>query len=266
MRRLLALLLVSLSASAAVAQTHEEYEVVLLPIASSGQTPGAHGSLWVTEFTVYNGLDVAISSSDRPSTIWPLGGCFSLICVDVVIPAHSALKAPIYRTGSDQLPGSLLKVRRDLGDDIAFQLRIQDVSRQALTWGTEIPVVRERDLYNGPIRLLDVPFDERFRQTLRVYDPLPHEGCVVVGIRYFDMESGETLHTEEATLARDDCRQQLGSVFPNVFEAHDLAGRLGVFEGTVGIEITPLGESDRIWAFVSVTNNETQHVTVVTPQ
>ena len=37
--------------------------------------------------------------------------------------------------------------------------------------------------------------------------------------------------------------------------------------GTVmGVRVTPLTPGLRIWAFVSVTNNETQHVTTITPQ
>lgn len=34
----------------------------------------------------------------------------------------------------------------------------------------------------------------------------------------------------------------------------------------VRVEVEPLGEGARFWAFVSVTNNETQHVTLITPQ
>lgn len=39
-----------------------------------------------------------------------------------------------------------------------------------------------------------------------------------------------------------------------------------VFHDTVRAEIEPLTEGLRYWAFVSVTNNETQHVTTITPQ
>jgi hypothetical protein len=34
----------------------------------------------------------------------------------------------------------------------------------------------------------------------------------------------------------------------------------------VHIELAPLSPEQRIWAFVSVTNNETQHVTTISPQ
>ena len=33
----------------------------------------------------------------------------------------------------------------------------------------------------------------------------------------------------------------------------------------VSVEIMPLAQDLRVWAFISITNNETQHVTTVTP-
>jgi hypothetical protein len=35
---------------------------------------------------------------------------------------------------------------------------------------------------------------------------------------------------------------------------------------TVTIEVTPVRPDVRLWAFVSVTNNLTQHVTLIAPQ
>ncbi|MBW3565243.1 MAG: hypothetical protein KY459_11000 [Acidobacteria bacterium] len=240
--------------------THEEYEVVLLPVFFGGSKFGAHGSLWVTEFTVYNGLSYEITTSE----IAPLSECVSIPCPIIVVPPHSAINPPIIGSGRG-LPGKLLRLRRDVGEDIAFALRVRDISRNALTAGTEIPVVRERDLKRSVV-FLDIPLDGRFRQHLRIYDSLPHEHCVDVTIRYFDMESSLTLLTDERRLMRDDCSQPFGSSAPNAVELSDLASRLPGSSGSIGIEITAKRETDRISAFVSVTNNETQHVTIVTPQ
>lgn len=243
------------------AQTHEEYEVVLLPILTRGERSGAHGSVWVTDFTVYNGLPSEISGSE----IWPLVDCVSIPCFDTFIPPHTAEKPPSPRTSPGELPGVILKLRRDVADQIALALRVRDISREALTAGTEIPVIREKDLSRSVV-LLDIPLDGRFRQHLRIYDPLPHEHCVDVSIRYFDMESSLTLRTEERTLMRRDCRQELGNTVPNAVELDDLASRATGSGGSIGVEISAKRDTDRIWAFVSVTNNETQHVTLVTPQ
>ena len=35
---------------------------------------------------------------------------------------------------------------------------------------------------------------------------------------------------------------------------------------TIRVEITPISPGLRFWAFAAITNNETQHVTTITPQ
>jgi len=46
---------------------------------------------------------------------------------------------------------------------------VRDLSRQAEAFGTEVPVVREKDWKRGSLSLLNVRSDPRFRITLRVY-------------------------------------------------------------------------------------------------
>jgi hypothetical protein len=49
----------------------------------------------------------------------------------------------------------------------------------------------------------------------------------------------------------------------------DVTGLLRIekaWPGVARIEITPLTEGSRYWSFVSLTNNDTQIVTLVTPQ
>lgn len=263
LRRALLLLSVTLCAIGGHAQSDPaEYETVLLPVAAY-ETPGAFGSRWVTHFSIHNGLDRPVKSTND---ILMLGVCVSFPCPVVAIEAGRTASPEIHLTYRGELPGVLLYVRRDIADQITFSLRVQDISRQSLTWGTEIPVVRERDLYRRPIRLINIPVDARFRQTLRIYDPLPHIGCRYVRVRLFDPESGTTLLSQDVQLARDaDCNQTLGSRSPDAAEWHNLAGLAQVTTGRIGVEVTPLGDF-AIWAFVSVTNNETQHVTTITPQ
>lgn len=262
-KRAVLTVVISLAASPMQAQVDPAaYETVLLPVAAD-DLQGAFGSLWVTKFTIHNGLSRDIES---PADIRSLGECFFPPCDPVVIEPGRSTDPPIYRTTPGSLPGGLLYLRRDISAQVAFSLRVQDVSRQAQTWGTEIPVVREQDLHRGPLWLLNVPVGDRFRQTLRIYDPLPHVGCRSVRVRLFDPNSGTTHSEETVQLARDeDCNQTFGSEFPDAAEWHNLAARAGIATGNVGVEITPIGDF-AIWAFVSVTNNDTQHVTTITPQ
>src|SRR5438105_3909947 len=80
---------------------------------------------------------------------------------------------------------------------ISLSLRVQDVSREARTWGTTVPVVRERDAFTGRLQLLDVPVDDRFRVALRVYDfdEPPASGSYdrAVRIRFYQGESRTAL-------------------------------------------------------------------------
>lgn len=241
--------------------TGEGYEPVLLPLATH-ETPGGYGSLWVTHLTLFNGTTREISS---PEDIFSLGACSFPPCPAVRIPAGSVHEPSIFRTLPGDPPGALLWVRSDIARNVVFSVRIQDVSRQSLTWGTEIPVVRQEELYRSPLYLYGIPLDPRFRQSLRVYDPLPHQGCRSVRIRFLDESSGAVLLDENVTPIDSDCNHRAGSDSPPAFEWHGLAERAGRETGRLIVEVTPLQEM-AIWAFVTVTNNETQHVTTITPQ
>ncbi|HUP65467.1 MAG TPA: hypothetical protein VM557_09315 [Thermoanaerobaculia bacterium] len=235
---------------------------MLLPVATY-ETPGANGSIWVTHFSLLNNAGRVISS---PADIRDLRGCLFPICEPVHFQDGGVVEPEFFRTPRGGAPGALIWVRDEIASKVAFSLRVQDISRQALTWGTEIPVVREKDFYRTKIYLHDVPLDSRFRQSLRVYDPLPHTGCRSVRIRFIDQESGAVLLDENVGLMNPDCNQTPGSNWPSSMEWHGLAERAGKNSGRMIVEITPLDSDMAIWAFITVNNNETQHVTTITPQ
>ncbi len=186
----------------------------------------------------------------------------------------------LFHTMVGHPPGLLLYVRRTLADEVAFNLRIQDVSRQALTWGTEIPVVRERDLRTEAVDLLDVPTDSRFRVALRIYDPFqkprtePDATTSWVAIELFSMESQALIASKTAELVQPPIENTCGAptagiaCWPGSFEIHHLVNEFpGISSADrIRIRIVPLTLGLRMWAFANVTNNETQHVTTITPQ
>ncbi|MGA7616679.1 MAG: hypothetical protein WBX15_16015 [Thermoanaerobaculia bacterium] len=156
--------------------------------------------------------------------------------------------------------GLFLYVDRPGNAEVSFQLRLQDVSRQAETWGTSLPVVRERDTFSGTLELLNVPTDARFRSTLRVYDFAVRFKSQVT-VRFYNMDSDElllqlplTLATHEASLAPQALLIDLPLAYPELASAENLR-----------ITIDPATPGMQFWAFVSVTNNATQHVTMVLP-
>jgi hypothetical protein len=126
-------------------------------------------------------------------------------------------------------------------------------------------VVREDNLLSGDISLLNIPIDSRFRQTIRIYNL---EGAEArFRLRAFAMLTNETLGTVDVVLRAPTpgpqfqykpSYTQLGDVVPLFPRTSGL--------GTVGLQLIPLAADVRYWAFVSITNNETQHVTTITPQ
>ena len=165
-------------------------------------------------------------------------------------------------------PGAFLFISSDRVNDLEIQLRAYDISRDATNFGTQIPVVHEDefvDVERDPIVLLGVPTDERFRNTLRIYST--HETGAIVEL-YSNQQQG-MLQWRRVYLSAP------GSAFePAYAEVNDLP--VGV--GTLRVRIVPgwadgpppsppwPGPQPGIWAFISVTNNDTQHITVISPQ
>jgi hypothetical protein len=231
-----------------------ERETILVPVVLFGEWPGAEGSLWRTEFSVY-----ARGGFVRFQQFFECGACLPYYD----IPAETDVKLPI-GTNPSQPPGMLVFLLRETAANAIMNLRIRDVSREALTWGTELPVVREKEFHTGSITLTEVPTDGRFRAALRVYgvDDVPNQSF---HIQIYDETTGALLvdDTRPARYAVEGSPQYPGTVevtsltatYPQVLSAERLR-----------IDVSPTDAARRFWAFVSITNNATQHVTTVTPQ
>jgi hypothetical protein len=137
-------------------------------------------------------------------------------------------------------------------DTLAANLRVTDVTRQATSHGVEIPVVH-RDDFRQRVSLLDVPIDVRFRNTLRVYSLVRSVTLVnvFIGNAYYQL----TLQPGE-------------NVFEPAYGAiteFPLPHELPQGQSTVRVVVDSRTEGTPLWAFVTVTNNETQQITTITP-
>ena len=218
------------------------YERVLFPTFWSGT--GGFGAQWQSQATLHNGNDFAVTPPDAS------------IFTNLGAGATSVATADASR------PNGLVEVLpRQANANVDFGLNVRDLSRDAQDLGTEIPVVRESQLYARPFRIANVPNDSRYRITLRLYDI---DGPTVFGIHVFN-GSTEVLPPTAITLAADAALKNGGVAVINdlVAKYPQLAGK-----GTLRIDIDPLIRSGAraAWGFVSVTNNDTQHVTVISPQ
>jgi hypothetical protein len=224
------------------------FEPVLFPVLF--KTSGANGSRWVSEATL---------SNPRPWFVWN----YNTLAVGrqcVTFPCGERIGPGSIERFDDGFPrGALLHVPRPEARDLSFALRVRDVSRQAEGFGTQVPVVRERDFtHGGMISLLDVPLDPRYRVKVRAYvlGPLtPLAGGDYGQVTVRDSVTGAGKLNQSFELVRGEEHQ------PYYAEIDLPAGNANE---RVNIYLRfPLDAT--AWAFGTVTNNETQQVTIVTP-
>lgn len=225
-------------------------ERILVPILYSG--PGAFGSRWVTEASVV---------SRNPFDWHRFRPCSTALCGTAVGSQNPASLVTMF----GQRPnGLLLFVDRDAGAALHFGTIIRDVSRDG-THGTEVPIVRESELLTGYVRLPNVTLDPSYRATLRIYGV---DG--VLENVYVDAHApGRAPLTWSIERLPSPCSAVPCDSDEPAFVAVDLTAEFRALAGAgpVSIGIEPDQYSPRrYWAFISVTHNETQRVTVITPQ
>ena len=232
-----------------------EFERVLLPIILNSEVPGAFGSRWTSDFLVRN-------DNDETVIVTPgLSPC-PIECATGVVSPHVSFRPEV--SLRFPYPGAFLFVSRPGNARVSFNLRVLDLSRQALAWGTEIPVVREKDVRTDAITLLNVPTDSRFRTMLRVYD---FDGAAddQVRVRIYAANDQAVLADSIVTLRSPSGLPEAIPGYAQIGNLTDTYPQL-LSADRLRIEITPVTPGVRFWAFVSVTNNDTQHVTTITPQ
>jgi len=139
MRSLIVILAISIT-SPAVAQIG--YDRILLPIALSQPQPGAFGSLWATEVTAYATGGVAFHQF-----LTPCGACFP----EYRIGPGTTRNLPVAIGHGPTPPGVLIYVKHEDAPNLHLSLRLFDLSRQNLSWGVELPIVREKDFLVAPL-------------------------------------------------------------------------------------------------------------------
>lgn len=228
---------------------------LLIPL-PPGVTPGNNGAQWTTKTTALLRSQIEVLPD----------GCEQII---VLCPARPLL--PVgkpFDLGALQLAGEglgeFVYVRTQDAAQISVNSRVWDASRVTQTAGSEIPIARDDDFTSGTIVLLGIPVATQYRHTLRVYDLDGHDGARVA-IRIFANAEGAPRISTTRTLSKNpsafQTTDQLLSSHPASLQLDpaQLASLAGAT--SMRIEIEPLDEGSRIWAFVSVTNNDTHHVT-----
>ncbi|MEA2328784.1 MAG: hypothetical protein QOE68_3743 [Thermoanaerobaculia bacterium] len=222
------------------------FEPILFPVSFQG--PGALGSQWVTENFISS--DTTAFFRDR------LPCCGSLI------------------TGAAQLLnntnpwGHVLYAIRGTTDSLTLSSRIRDTSRQAQTAGTEVPVVRERD-FRSRLRFINIPVDSRYRVMLRLWaigdGPFGNNPPFIAAVPV-SLLSTEVPFLPISMTKIPGTAMSFGSIDVTSLLTRTPANpnTLQVFPSGYGSDAVALA-FPRIWGMLSITNNDTQQVTIISP-
>jgi hypothetical protein len=244
----------------------EAWEKVLLPVYLDAPLVGSNGTRWDTDFWLRNngGEDVQLAP-------WP---CETEVCPAVVPfttnvpPGNTRHGLPPFFRAPNANPSRVLFIDKSRAKGVSMQLRVADVSRATLNGGTELPVVHDGQLLTGIAELLNVPYDAgHFRLSLRIYDLAYSQSKFRVTI-YANEEGGPAsgLHSVELTAATGETGEFRTQAAYAEYNFGELASLNRNFPNGLRVEIAPLTPGSRYYPLISVTNNETQLITLVTPQ
>ncbi|HEX2061186.1 MAG TPA: hypothetical protein VHK90_10630 [Thermoanaerobaculia bacterium] len=235
-----------------------EWQRFLIPITAT-QIPGANGSLWKTDVTM-------LFRGDGMPTVHPFPCGVPVTCIYPPPPLRRPFDGHVhgYVGISGITGGQFLHVRREYTSDVAINARFYDESRLMQTAGTELPIVRLEKFRTDTLSLLNIPVVPEYRQTLRIYDGDGRRTTVRIRA-YVQDETTPRLDTTRELVVPFAEEPSVTPLNPAYFEIP--LGQLLPLENNklLRLEIEPVTEGSRIWAFVSMTNNETHHVTLVTP-
>lgn len=245
--------------------SRENWRMMLIPVTATG-IRGANNSLWNTDLRMFVASDVTVEVRPHNCDGSPIPECFPND-----LPLRKEFDPRADGRVWEGIPaglGQFFWVRTEDFEKVRMNARIYDVSRQTETAGAEMPIPRENQFTSGVIDLLNIPVAPQFRHTLRVYDADGRHRARV-RIRVFaENELVPRVVTERELLANHGGRvtSALLPTHPAVMQLE--LGQLLPLAGieSLRVEVEPVDTNLRLWSFVSITNNDTHHVTTVTPQ
>lgn len=230
------------------------FERILFPVLYS--TKGQHGSDWRTE---------AVISNPKRWFVELYNDITPIVCITYPCGERLQPFATMRFDGGQYPSGIALLTPWPEADQLAFALRTRDVSREAESFGTDIPVVHERHMFRDvDLTLLDVPLDPRYRAKLRVYafDPLATNFGPFIGVVTDPPGPVVPIGPTGVQLARN-CSGN-GCYATPLYGEMDLPAQGPGVRADVYLDTETVAGSP-VWAFITVTNNETQQVTIITP-
>jgi hypothetical protein len=260
-----------LLATAATAQTlpaPSDLEPLLLPVTVK-DAPGAFGSRWSTE------LWMSLDDDKLPGFVAPLFGDSACDppCPLPGGPAPGTFLIGFFRTHPDETPGSLLYVAKDVIEKVHVSILLREDALGFNAPPLQIPVVRRSLASSGRLSLMNLPLQAASRQMLRVYSFDPAHPPAV-RVRAFADPDDQMFYDATFTLAATqrmyDVHGETATlslpIRPPALQLPVPVAPAALHADRVRIEVTPLTGAQPLWAFVTITDNLTQNVTLRLPQ
>jgi IPT/TIG domain len=219
----------------------DSFERILIPV----YTPPVHGAFG----SEFHTIAFAGNKAEPPVTVYGIDP--SCLPID---PPPSPFAPEMIPGGTDiplpsdcsNWPARFFYVPKAQAAALTFNDRVFDISRSALSNGTEIPIVRS-DRFTNRIVLMQVPIGGNFRNTLRIYAANPIIATVMIGglQHIVPLQAGATMF---------DPAYATFSEFP-----------VPVDPGSATTLRVTIDSPEPVWAFITSTNNISQEITTISP-
>jgi hypothetical protein len=231
----------------------QEMEQILLPVAPS-VVMCAYNSRYETHLVVYN------QNARKVKAVCAEDGCGDIGAAQGREMMGNATSIP--------LPTFLYMPKAD-ANGLRMSLIVESGDRDNLgdRSFTELPIVRASDFVDTKMSFVGVRMDPGFRQTIRIFG-LDGTTSGQVQVRAYDLATEELVYDEPMWLGplSDERNDQGQALRPSFSMECDLSSDIPANGRHVRVEIEPLSEGLKFWAFVSVTNNKTQHFYTIVPR
>jgi hypothetical protein len=247
-----------------------DYETILLPHTPGEALPGANGSNWRVEMLLRNdspySLRFDLPMHPRTLISPPPPDWF-------VVPPQTTANVNLFSlTGPARV-----RVPKIAAKDVVFETRFYDEARLGTNFGTRVPTVREHEFRHGVTTIPGVPLGTGFRSTVRVFSPDGERRVFRVRVLSHPVLQtgawevppiqpvvGELLATYTARAEYTDAVFKEGGPWSAPMASIPVPDFPGHTRVQVQLDVVDAADAP-YWAYVSVTNNETQQVTLLTP-
>lgn len=235
---------------------------VLVPLPPAS-TPGANGSLWLTE------VRALLSASTAPPLV-------ETPCGPVEDPCIRPILNQSFNPLGDLLTASagpqFVYIGKAEADKLTMTTQVVNLQESLLTAGAFIPMARESAFSANGFALISVSTWGPFRATLRIYD------ASAISDRDVEVALFDELSNSREPFLRQTVRLRLMDaqehVTPALLPRYPAMAQVDldplVPEGIRAVRMTvrPVGAPQpamQLWGFASITNNSTSHVSVIVP-